>query len=313
MAPLVSIGIPTFNRARRLDRAIASAVGQTAVDLEIRVYDDGSTDETPAVCARWADLDPRIVVVRNDANGGPTANFNKLFTESLGDYVLMLSDDDWLDADYVERCLAVFTGHPELVAVAGNAHYHGPGGFVHAGRITQLPDPDVRARLYRYFADPDDGPFYAVIRANAKRIAGSMPNVLGNDWLHVGRIAAAGPVAMIDDTHVNRDLGGTSATIAKVVRTFGGPRFEAWIPHLVIAWHVFAEICWRAPVYDVLGGRASRLATAARCAPGVIVWRSLAWHLTEPIASGLDRRAPTRFLARGYWRLTKRLGANHDH
>jgi len=310
--PLVSIGIPTYNRAERLRRAIGSAAGQTVEDLEILVYDDGSTDETPAVCAEWAARDPRIRVARHEPNNGPTANFNALFADSRGRYVLMLSDDDWLDPDYVERCLAVFQQRPELVAVAGTASYHGDAGFEHEGKITQLPETTAAERLRRYFSDPDDGPFYAVVRADAKRAAGSMPNVLGNDWLHAGRIVASGPVAMIDDTHVNRDLGGTSATVGKVVRTFGGAPFQARIPHLVIAWHVFAEIGWRASSYDVLGGRLARLATAARCAPGVIVWRSLAWHLTEPTAARLERHRATRPLARAYWRLTRRLGATHD-
>ncbi|HEY2012999.1 MAG TPA: glycosyltransferase, partial [Bryobacteraceae bacterium] len=55
-SPMASIVVVCYNQARYLVQAIESARAQTVQDLEILVVDDGSTDETRAVCERFADV-----------------------------------------------------------------------------------------------------------------------------------------------------------------------------------------------------------------------------------------------------------------
>jgi glycosyltransferase involved in cell wall biosynthesis len=88
----VSVVIPTYNRAQFVGEAIESVLGQTARPLEIIVVDDGSTDDTEAVCRKFG---AQIRYIRQ-ANGGVSAARNHGIRESRGDLIAFLdSDDRW--------------------------------------------------------------------------------------------------------------------------------------------------------------------------------------------------------------------------
>ena len=56
----ISVIIPVYNTAKFLDQCISSVVNQTYDNLEIILIDDGSTDDSYAICCRWAKTDARI-------------------------------------------------------------------------------------------------------------------------------------------------------------------------------------------------------------------------------------------------------------
>ncbi len=91
--PLVSVIIPTFNRAHLLERAIDSVLRQTFTDFELIVADDGSTDSTRDVLAG---LGGRLVPLLL-AHGGVSAARNAGTRASTGELIAFLdSDDEWL-------------------------------------------------------------------------------------------------------------------------------------------------------------------------------------------------------------------------
>lgn len=91
--PMFSVLMPTYNQARWLPRALDSVLAQTDGDWEAVVVNDGSTDETPEVLARYADRDPRIRPVHQE-NGGTGAALNAALARARGDWVCWLSTDD---------------------------------------------------------------------------------------------------------------------------------------------------------------------------------------------------------------------------
>lgn len=93
--PLVSVIIPTYNRANFLPRAIKSVLFQTFKDFEIIIADDGSTDNTNKVVKRFNDK--RIIYVHSEINkGAPTAR-NAGLRIANGEFIAFLdSDDEWL-------------------------------------------------------------------------------------------------------------------------------------------------------------------------------------------------------------------------
>lgn len=92
--PLVSVVIPTYNRAEFLPRAVESVLRQTVDDFELIVVDDASTDDTEAVVERFDD--PRVEYVRHGTNRGGSAARNTGIERSSGEYIAFLdSDDEW--------------------------------------------------------------------------------------------------------------------------------------------------------------------------------------------------------------------------
>lgn len=91
--PLVSVIIPTYNRADLVGRAVDSVLGQTYRDIEVVVVDDGSTDGTQQALAKYGD---RIRVIRQ-GNAGPAAARNRGVGLCRGGILAFLdSDDIWL-------------------------------------------------------------------------------------------------------------------------------------------------------------------------------------------------------------------------
>src|SRR5262244_3561534 len=91
--PLVSVIMPTFNRADTITRAIRSVQAQTFTDWELIVVDDGSTDNT---AERIEGCDPRMKLIRQE-NQGTAGARNAGLRASSGSYIAFLdSDDEWL-------------------------------------------------------------------------------------------------------------------------------------------------------------------------------------------------------------------------
>lgn len=102
--PLISIGIPTYNRAEgNLRLAITSALSQTYSNIEVIVSDNHSTDKTAEVVSQFKD--ERLVYVQQKKNIGPNNNFNYLVNRANGEYFILLPDDDLIDEDFVETCV----------------------------------------------------------------------------------------------------------------------------------------------------------------------------------------------------------------
>jgi glycosyltransferase involved in cell wall biosynthesis len=93
--PLVSVILPTYNRAFSLERAIRSVLRQTFQDFELILIDDGSTDNTQDIIQSIKD--PRIRYLQLEANKGAGAARNIGILASSGKYIAFQdSDDEWL-------------------------------------------------------------------------------------------------------------------------------------------------------------------------------------------------------------------------
>ena len=110
-APLISIVIPTHNRAGLIRRALESVDAQTFQDYEIIVVDDASTDDTLALLRSFESS--RCRVIRNETNFGVSAARNRGVACARGEFITFLDDDDALRPDALESL------HQRMLAVPG--------------------------------------------------------------------------------------------------------------------------------------------------------------------------------------------------
>jgi len=114
MPPVISVVIPTYNRSALVVEAVESALHQSIPPNEIIVVDDGSTDDTERVLARY----DRVRYVRQ-ANAGQSSARNHGIRIARGEFVAFLDSDDLWPEDRLERQLAALSLHPELDLIFG--------------------------------------------------------------------------------------------------------------------------------------------------------------------------------------------------
>lgn len=100
----VSVVVPVYNVEKYLNKCVLSIVNQTYKKLEILLIDDGSKDNSVALCDEWAKKDERIKVIHKE-NGGLSSARNAGIDNATGDYVMFEDSDDWLETELIERCV----------------------------------------------------------------------------------------------------------------------------------------------------------------------------------------------------------------
>ncbi len=117
-----------FNRAHTLPRALDSVLAQDWQDWEVVIVDDGSSDDTRAVVARYTD--PRIRLVSHDVNRGVTAAKNTGFDHCRGEWIAALDSDDALAPEALSTMMRVLRDvDPTLDAISCNCVDSSTGRF----------------------------------------------------------------------------------------------------------------------------------------------------------------------------------------
>jgi glycosyltransferase involved in cell wall biosynthesis len=119
--PLVSICIPTYNRAGMVRKAIDSALSQTYRNIEVLVVDNASNDEIESVIAGYND--PRLQFFKNKENLGIFGNFNRCVEVSHGEYIHILHSDDFIDPNFTKTCVEFIESHPNVMMTFSSAQF----------------------------------------------------------------------------------------------------------------------------------------------------------------------------------------------
>ncbi len=112
----ISVIVPVYNTAKYLERCIRSLMAQDYKDLEIILVDDGSTDESPGLCRRFAKSDGRTRFIQKE-NGGSTSARKAGLAAANKEYVIFADSDDWIEPDFYGRLVkAARTSGADIVA-----------------------------------------------------------------------------------------------------------------------------------------------------------------------------------------------------
>ena len=250
--PLVSICIPTYNRHIKLARAVQKLATGRYKNLEIIISDNASTDDTQRVCSSLCAFDTRVKYFRHAENLGPTKNFEFARAQAKGKYFLWHGDDDYLDSDYIEKCVAELERDRFLVLASGIAVYHSRDKrFTRDGNVIQPDSESPLFRVVKYlWLVGDNSIFYGVYRVD--RVGDcKMPNCFAGDYAWVADVLLRGKAKVVPAVHIHRDFDedSTSASIALMVSVIGAPNWNVKFPWVAICKNVADHLIFQSNEY----------------------------------------------------------------
>lgn len=277
--PRVSVGLPVYNGGRYLRASIDSVLAQTFTDFELIISDNGSTDDTEAICAEYAARDARIRYVRSDQNAGGAWNFRRVFELSSAPYFKWHSHDDLCAPKLLERCVDVLDRRPEVVLCYPRTMIvdHNGAPIMPYDDLLDLPESSPYQRYKHYHERFRTGAacnvHYGLIRRNVLAQTPLIGAYSSSDLVLIGELALRGRFHEIPERlFLRRDHPETT------IRLFPTEQErQAWFeptrrstvrfPILKLGWEHRAAIA-RVPLTSV-----DRL----RCR--LLVLRYLSWHL----------------------------------
>ena len=266
MPPTVDVNLFVHNGAATVGPAIESVLAQTWPAVTLTLIDDGSTDGTADILARYAAEDPRIRVKRNRANGGAIPNFQRAFWFGDADFVMPKSGDDLISPDFIAETMELLLMHP------GTAMAHAAGLIIKGNEVAAAyppehnlsatsPDKLERARhvMACYTSSPS---FWGVYRRAAADALSPIVYRAGWDHVLLAELALAGEIRHVPaQLYLRRDGGKPVIQLARAATAQGcrGVGLEGEL----------AEQRWRTPLITTAFAHlemfaASRLAGADR-------------------------------------------------
>ncbi|MBE0454281.1 MAG: glycosyltransferase [Roseovarius sp.] len=218
-APLVSIILPTYNRAHTLLRAVNSVLNQNYREIELIVVDDASTDGSAALLAEIRD--PRVRVIYHENNKGLGAARNTGVFAATGDLIAFQdSDDEWLDGKLEKQVTAFRNASLDCVCVYCIKIVYGRNADRIAGdrQVVCVPGPefgkvsgDLRKILWR--TNLVSTQTILCTREVARKVGG-FDNRLRNsvDWDFVLRLAEQGTFEFVNLPLVNTYIQNDSVS-----------------------------------------------------------------------------------------------------
>jgi abequosyltransferase len=155
--PLLTIAIPTYNRARYLSALLHSLSEQVGNDsrVELLISDNASSDETPALIDSLKDKGALCRYIRNQENIGPDKNFLQCYTEASGKYVWIVGDDDMVLPGAVERIVSQLSTEDYDLVYVNSVFLNGesplPAGLTRVTRPLVYTDSVAFARRIHVF------------------------------------------------------------------------------------------------------------------------------------------------------------------
>lgn len=235
MPPVATIGIPTYNRRRSLERCVQSALAQDFENIEVLICDNASTDDTQAFVEALARRDHRVRYIRHPQNKGPLFNFKATLESARGGYFCWLGSDDRIDPNYVRHCIAYLQDHRDHALVSGRIHYYKEDKFLFEEPQVNIRQAGIHGRVAEYYRGIGcNGVTYGVGR-RSDFLKIPFTQAMGWDWLFIAGMASLGKVQSIDGTIIHRDFTWDDSSFEQITKSFQLSAFQQKNPYLSIA------------------------------------------------------------------------------
>jgi len=160
--PLVTVGIPTYNRPEGLERTLACITRQTHANLEIIISDNCSPGpEVREVIIRYAGLDKRITYYIQEKNISIIPNFQFLLDRASGEYFMWAADDDNWDANFIEVCVKGMTENNDTVLSMVDLKLVGLDAIAKDSRLKRsFMQPNLFSRCYHFVKSTAENKYF---------------------------------------------------------------------------------------------------------------------------------------------------------
>jgi glycosyltransferase involved in cell wall biosynthesis len=243
--PLITIAIPTFNRAPLLRDCVSSAFAQTYGNFEVLVSDNASTDETRDVLSQFTD--GRLRVLRQKHNIGLLPNWNACLAGAKGDYIIFLADDDRIAPWLLRRCIEIIRREPQVPIIVTLSNINsGSIGKTFAARASRSLETGIHegnAILTEFLTDQITVTMSGVMMRTALlRDRGGLPL----DFPHTADVATWAPLLLLGNAGFVNEACATFSyhnqsetsrlSIEQILR-------DGWRMANLISYHANENIC----------------------------------------------------------------------
>lgn len=201
--PLVSVGMPIYNGAATVRRALDALLAQDYQHFELIVSDNASTDDTWDILSAYAARDTRVRLFRNEQNQGALDNFHRVFELAQGEYFMWAAHDDWWEPSFISTCLGLLVAQPQAALCYPHSRfYYSQEERCENRRVDALQGdhPEAWQRLYSFMKIE---PLPAVLtyglcrRENLRRVL-PLGNYNGSDNVMLMRLLITGTFVKAD-------------------------------------------------------------------------------------------------------------------
>lgn len=168
--PAFSIIVPVYNAQKTLRRCLDSLRAQTFSDFEVLMVENGSADDSSAICCEFASGDSRFVLHTLHQNSGPSGARNVGLEHMRGQWAAFVDSDDYVTPDYLEQLRRIFTENDADVVFFGY-------------RQVTMDDTEIAIRVPRI---PETASYYEILTELSRQ------DMLGYTWIKAFRTAVIG-------------------------------------------------------------------------------------------------------------------------
>ena len=152
----ISVIVPVYKSEKYLDRCVQSILSQTYQDFELILVDDGSPDNSPLLCDKWAENDSRVYVIHKE-NGGASSARNAGLKIAKGNWIAFADSDDWLDRPALKTLYDLANQYNVPMAIGGMrvVQKYTDASIVMKQNAKVLSNADLMSRFFRLNGEPD--------------------------------------------------------------------------------------------------------------------------------------------------------------
>lgn len=203
----VTVGIPAYNGAGTLRRAVESVLHQSHGPCVINISDDASTDATEEIGRALAAEYSNVSYTRQPVNLNHHGNFRFVLNQARTPYFMWLAGDDHLEPTYIERTLAALESDPTIVTCVSRVRFVRPDGTASLSSGTYPLMADNVTNIARYLSDPSDNSrLFGLHRTGPLLRAFPKEDFLiAYDWAAMAATLLYGKHAEVPDVLMTRD------------------------------------------------------------------------------------------------------------